>query len=239
MAAFLLGLLLGLGLGGLLAALRRSRQRPRRSLRQRVRRLLQRMRERERQRLVREIHDGMGAHLVGLLHMVERPRWPRALVTEQLQQVVDEMRLAIDALQPEGDELALVLAQLRHRLGPRLEAAGLRLEWAVDELPPWPLGAAAARDLQRLLLEGFTNVLKHAQASQVRVEAAVHEASLVLRLSDDGVGLGVRSGAQGNGLGLPSMQARALRLGGVLDLLPVSPQGLCVSLRLPLPLPAG
>lgn len=229
-------MLLGLGLG--FAAGRRWQRKGRRAhaLRIRVELLREQARTEERQRLLREIHDGVGAQLAGMLQLVERPRWPRALLAEQVQLAVDELRSAVDTLQPEGDDIGALLAQLRHRLRPRLQAAGLQVDWALPELPALRLGPGAALDLQRLLLEAFTNVLKHAQAASVRLEAGVTDGLLVLRLCDDGNGLGVRQGG-GKGLGLASMQARALRLGAQLELLPVEPQGLCVCLRLPLRLP--
>lgn len=231
------GLASGLGLGVGLSRLQRHRQgRHKHGLRRRVEGLQQQAREQERLRLLREIHDGVGAQLTGMLQLVERPSWPRALLAEQVQLAVDELRLAVDSLQPEADELGALLAQLRHRLRPRLQAAGLQVDWEPPDLPLLRLSAGDALDLQRLLLEAFTNVLKHAHAARVRLELGLADGLLILRLCDDGVGLGVRSASPnpGRGLGLASMQARALRLGAELELLPVQPQGLCVCLRLPL-----
>jgi signal transduction histidine kinase len=106
------------------------------------------------------------------------------------------------------------------------------VQWELPDLPRLQLGAAAVLNLQRLLLEAFTNVLQHAQAQQLRLEAGVAEGRLILRLSDDGVGLGVSSASAG--AGLAAMQAQALKLGAELQLLPAQPQGLCVCLRMPL-----
>jgi signal transduction histidine kinase len=58
-----------------------------------------------------------------------------------------------------------LLAALRYRLEPRLAAAGIELEWAVDEVAPVKrLDAQAMRQLQFLLFEAISNVLQHAQA---------------------------------------------------------------------------
>ena len=45
------------------------------------------------------------------------------------------MRMAVDAWQPAHDDLVTVLATLRYRLQPRLQAAGIEVVWDVPELP--------------------------------------------------------------------------------------------------------
>ncbi len=90
----------------------------------------------ERQRIMREIHDGVGSQLVGLLNMVTRNAAPTCRRSkEHVQLALDEMRMAVDSLQPAHDDLATVLATLRYRLQSRLEAAGIEVIWEVAELP--------------------------------------------------------------------------------------------------------
>ena len=81
----------------------------------------------ERQRIMRKIHDGVGSQLVGLLNMVVRPGADSALLQQHVQQALDEMRMAVDSLQPVHGDLVTVLATLRYRLQPRLDAAGIAL----------------------------------------------------------------------------------------------------------------
>jgi signal transduction histidine kinase len=83
-----------------------------------------------------------------------------------VQIALDEMRMAVDSLQPMHDDFVSVLAMLRYRLQPRLQAAGIEVVWDVAELPPLrQLSPQAVLQVQRILLEAFTNVLKHAHAS--------------------------------------------------------------------------
>jgi signal transduction histidine kinase len=195
----------------------------------------------ERQRIMREIHDGVGSQLVGLLNMVTQTGTDPAALREQVQLALDEMRMAVDSLQPAHDDLATLLATLRYRLQPRLRAAGIEVVWDVGELPDLQqLSPHAALHVQRILLEAFTNVLKHACASQVTVQISWREhgsvdAPLVsLRIADNGIGLGTdpRSReAQVHGRGLNNMQSRAAAIGAELRVEPSISGGVCIALE--------
>ena len=53
---------------------------------------------------------------------------------------------------------------------PRLQAAGLALHWDVQELPALPgFTPTAVLQVQRIVLEALTNVVKHARAGNVWV----------------------------------------------------------------------
>jgi signal transduction histidine kinase len=188
----------------------------------------------ERQRIMREIHDGIGSQLVGMLNMLgdeddAEARVDRAGLEKEIRLALDEMRMAVDSLQPMDSDLAVVLATLRYRLQPRLEAARLDIVWDVEALPPIEaLSPPSIFQLQRILLEAFTNVLRHARASRVVVQARWREAEpagVVLRVSDNGIGPPIaRPGVEMHGKGLASMRARARAIGAALRIEP-SPGG--------------
>jgi len=111
------------------------------------------------------------------------------------------------------------------------------VQWDVDTLPPIPgLEPPQILQVQRILLEGFTNVIKHAKASRVVVQArwqAAPQPTVWLRLIDNGVGLN-NAAVSHPGLGLPSMQARAQALGATLTLGPGDEGGATLSMRWPI-----
>lgn len=192
----------------------------------------------ERQRIMRDIHDGVGSHLVGLLSLVRHREPDLPQLEQHVAAALDELRMAVDALQPVHGDLATVLATLRYRLQPRLQAAGLQILWDVEALPPrTDLSPQAVLQVQRILLEAFTNVIRHAGARSVTVRARCEPApggalQLVLSLRDDGVGLGDAAAARGQGLA--SMRARAAAIGAEVEIAPAPGGGTCVSLRWPL-----
>ncbi|MCV2367928.1 sensor histidine kinase [Roseateles oligotrophus] len=200
----------------------------------------------ERQRMMREIHDGVGAQLVGLLNMVARPGAEPAVLHEQVQHALDEMRMAVDSLQPVHDDLLTVLATLRYRLQARLESAGIRVIWQVDDLPALPnLSPQKVLQVQRILLEAFTNILKHARATEVTVSAEYRvgePAMILLRIADNGVGMSIDLNDQPSSQqadspvrrhGIGNMQARAAALGAQLRLESSQSGGLSVALDWP------
>nr|WP_176663744.1 ATP-binding protein [Variovorax sp. SG517] len=178
----------------------------------------------ERQRIMREIHDGVGSQLVGLLNVVTQARPDRSVIEEHVKLALDEMRMAVDSLQPTHDDLATVLATLRYRLQPRLDAAGIELVWDVEVIPQLePFAAQAALQLQRILLEAFTNVLKHAGATRIVMHASWHgkeTPSLVrIMLTDNGRGLpSVQANSGRTGHGIANMRARAQSIGARLQI---------------------
>jgi signal transduction histidine kinase len=194
----------------------------------------------ERQRTMRELHDGVGAQLVALLNLASQGPVDAALVQQQAKLALDEMRLAVDALQPMNGDLTTVLATLRYRLQPRLAAAGIAVDWDMPPLPPLPqLTPHNVMQVQRILLEAVTNVLKHAAATRIRVSARLVEQpapAIEMSLLDDGRGLQPppAEAAPHVGRGLANMQARASAIGASLVIENAAPRGTCVRLRWPL-----
>ncbi len=146
-------------------------------------------RTRERERILRDMHDGVGSHISSAIRQLLSGQASQPEVLRTLRDSLDQLKLSIDAIQlPPGDVQGL-LAGLRYRLEPRFAGAGLVLEWAVDELPPLPrLDPPLMRQLQFLLFEAVSNVLQHAQARRLRIEASAAGAGLRIRVIDDGVG---------------------------------------------------
>lgn len=181
----------------------------------------------ERQRLLRDLHDGVGAHLTGLRSLLQPGATVDGAMAEAVDLALDEMRLAVDAWQADDGDLAEVLAALRWRVQPRFDAAGVRLEWSmpgreltVSALVGLPAGAVP--QVQRILLEALTNVLRHARASTARVVFQVRRAAAhgwSLEVLDDGTGWPA-GGPPPAGVGLRSMAQRAGRIGARLEPVP-------------------
>jgi signal transduction histidine kinase len=168
----------------------------------------------ERSRILRDMHDGAGAHLIAAIHQVESGTASRKELLQTLQESLDQLRLSVDAIHlPAGDVNAL-LASLRFRLERRIQTAGLRLYWHADELPTLPdWDSTQMRHLQFILLEGISNVIQHAGAGSLKVSGTASGDSIFIDLIDDGQGMGERSGN-----GRRSMQERAIQIGAVLSI---------------------
>jgi len=123
------------------------------------------------------------------------------------------------------------LGNLRYRLESRLQKQGIALDWRVVDIPK--LACLTPRNLLhllRILQEAFTNVLKHAHASLIRVETGTHADGrhVFIRVHDNGQGFS----GEHRGHGLANMSDRARRIGGLLQIEP-SASGTTLELLLP------
>ncbi|MDP9901272.1 sensor histidine kinase [Variovorax ginsengisoli] len=171
----------------------------------------------ERQRLMQDMHDGLGSSLVTALRVVENDqgRHDAAYVAEVLKGCIDDLKLTIDSMEPVEADLLLLLATLRYRLSPRLERAGIALHWDIADLPrlDW-LDPRSALHILRTLQEAFTNILKHARATTIRVATGVENGGVTVTVADNGQGFDVHRALHGGGMGLANQQRRAAALGG-------------------------
>jgi signal transduction histidine kinase len=185
----------------------------------------------ERQRIMADMHDGIGAQLISTLSLVEGGGASTEQVAGALRECIDDLRLAIDSLEPADNELLPVLGNLRYRLEPRLKAQGIALDWKVADVPR--LSCLTPRNVLqvlRVLQEALSNVLKHAQASRVRVVTEAAAGCVAIDISDNGRGFAESEVPAGRGLA--NMRRRAQAIGGEL-LVRSSGEGTTVSLHLP------
>jgi signal transduction histidine kinase len=188
----------------------------------------------ERQRMMQDMHDGMGSSLRTALLAVEGGQLNAAMVADVLKDCIDDLKLAIDAMEPVQADLLLLLATLRFRLGPRLEAAGISLRWEVENVPAldW-LDPRNALHILRIVQEAFTNIIKHTRASEIRVATTLQGDAVVVSLTDNGPGFDVARGLASPGRGLNNQLHRAEAIGAQMEW-ESSPSGVCVRLHLPI-----
>lgn len=82
----------------------------------------------ERQRLLRDMHDGVGASLIAALKMIKQGRLSLDDAAQVLRECLADLRLVINSLEPIDHDLVVLLATLRYRLGERLERAGSAID---------------------------------------------------------------------------------------------------------------
>jgi signal transduction histidine kinase len=84
--------------------------------------------------------------------------------------------------------------------------------------------------------EALTNVRRHADATVVRVRAAVEDGRLVLEVRDNGRGFD-QSAVGDDSYGLAGMRERAALVGGELEIQSAPQKGTRVTLQVPVNLP--
>jgi PAS domain S-box-containing protein len=210
-------------------------------LQQLSRRLL-RVQEAERQHLSRELHDEFGQLLAAIaLHL----RAAKNVAGEAAQLSLDE---SIGLLHRAGEQMRNLALELRPIM---LETGGLdaTLGWLAEQFER-RTGIAAevvghAGDVSgdlatasfRVIQEALTNVMRHAQARQVRIELTRQEGLLELAIQDDGMGFDVDKvvdqATNTSHLGLVGMKERVEILGGTLKIDSQPGQGARIRVSLP------
>lgn len=146
-------------------------------------------RTQERERILRDMHDGVGSRISSAIRQIQSGPVNVGELLRTLRDSMDQLKLSIDSIHMPPGDVGALLAALRYRLEPRVAAAGLGFEWAVDELPVLErLDVHAMRQLQFLLFEAISNVMQHAHATTLRLEADSAGGSVHLRVIDDGQG---------------------------------------------------
>jgi len=174
----------------------------------------------ERSRILRNMHDGVGSHISSAMRQLQAVDQSTGTVDKSevlltLRDAMDQLKLSIDAIHLVPGDVTALLANLRYRLGPRFTAMGIELQWDVDLLPLCPqLDSAAMTELQFMLFESLSNVLQHAHAQVLRIEAHSQPGNRIfVRVIDDGRGFDAESCTH---KGLASLRQRATAMGAEL-----------------------
>ena len=155
----------------------------------------------ERARIARELHD-IVAHAVSVMVLqvgAVRHKLPDELaedrealrgVEQAGRTALGEMRHLLVAMRREGDEAELVPQPGLESLDSLLEKvgrAGLPVRLHVEG-DPFPVPRAIDLSAYRIVQEGLTNALKHAQATRADVTLGYEPEELRLEVRDDGIG---------------------------------------------------
>jgi two-component system sensor histidine kinase UhpB len=194
----------------------------------------------ERRDLARELHDELGpllfgirANTVALLEAVPQDRAQLDASAEGVVQSVEALQQAnrriLDRLRPLYiHELGLEKSIQTLLRNAGSQAPELELTSKIDDSLT-DVDGLLSQTIYRVIQEGVTNVLRHARASSMNVEAAIRDRQLRIEISDDGVGF---PNENLFGRGLTGMHERVRALGGTFQLLREDGRT-CIRCRLP------
>lgn len=196
----------------------------------------------ERERIMRDIHDGFGGHLVSTLAMLERPDARLPAIKDNIQDALNDLRLVIDSLDFDSQEITTALGMFRSRNSRKIKQAGFDLRWAVEDIDtPAGFGAEKTLQLLRIVQEAITNSIKHSGGNTITVSTGMdeHSGRSFVQIADNGRGI---ADTYQPGKGLASMRKRAERIGAHLTISPnLTSAGTAVRITLgqdaPAPLP--
>ena len=195
----------------------------------------------ERGRIAREIHDGIAqeVYMLGLgletaLELADRdPDAVKQRLSSLLpvaKQTLLHTRNYLYDLKPllDGEQGLVELAQ--NQVQEFTAVTGLPVELTVQG-EPRTIEVQRATALYRMIQESLANVLKHAQASEVRLVIAFEPKAVRIAIEDDGVGFDPAS--HHIGYGLANIRERAEELGGDCEMATNAGHGTVITARVP------
>lgn len=175
----------------------------------------------DRDRIARDLHDlviqrifASGMALESSIRLVENPVASARMhrVVDELDTTIREIRTAIYALQSSPD--SYLNLGLRARTVELAQSAAERLGFAPDVQFEGPIDSVTSShvgaQVEAVLIEGLSNVARHAGAHNAQVTVSVIDGELRVVIADDGAGIP----ADVHRSGLANLAARALVLGG-------------------------
>jgi len=205
--------------------------------------------QKERSRISQDMHDDMGANLTRISYMSEAAesavphsgpaRSHLENISETSRELVATLGEIIWATNPRNDTLPSLIAYLRGSAATLLEYSSI--ECQVDfprNSPPLRIPSEFRRNLYLILKEALNNVVKHAEATLVRVELKLAESQLELTITDNGNGRCGESHATqnvGSRNGLKNMRHRVHELNGSIDIMAQPGKGTRIRLLVPIP----
>lgn len=189
--------------------------------------------EHERKRIARDLHDGLGGQLAALAWAAE------ALVAEQ-PHASGELGLIAERARSGLGELRWLMSDLKHasmtleQFAASLRSSGAHIAprhiaYSVEPHGDVTLPPELCYQLSLMIREATVNAFRHAGATRVTV-TLVHDAQLLIEVSDDGRGLPPEAREQSRG-GLAHLRQRAEQLGAQLAI-DSSSSGTRVSIRM-------
>lgn len=205
---------------------------------------LQTAREEERAAIAREVHDDLGQSLTALkMELVWLKKNREAgdkIVSDKLNSMVEIVNQTIKTIQRLGtelrpkllDDLGLISAiewqasEFQKRFGIKCTFQPINDEINVDP----KIGVSVFRILQ----EALTNVVRHANASEVKIAVKQLNGTFFLSISDNGVGIPVNQLESNSSIGIIGMKERADIAGGKVEFISQKGKGTEVRLTIPL-----
>jgi signal transduction histidine kinase len=200
--------------------------------------------EQERASIAREIHDDIGGSLAAIKfdlawigrHHTDAPTLAHLeAASSMLQHAIGASQRIMKNLRPaildQGLEAAIdwLAREFEQR-------TGVKTQFRASFKQP-DISKSIQLTAYRTAQEALTNISKHAQCQEVRIELSDAEQVLTLEITDNGRGIPSPRDDQPNALGLKGLQERARTVGGWLDVSSRLGQGTSITLSVPLTKP--
>ncbi len=205
---------------------------------------LQKLRELERTKIAREIHDIMGQSLTALKMDLS---WIRGRIGGGQDAIIEKLGSALAMVDETIDTVRRIASELRPGL---LDDLGLyaAIEWQAGEFQKRNgiacrvsgntgdihLDEMRSITIYRIFQEALTNIMRHAQATDVEVALMKEGDFIALSVSDNGRGIEEEEISDPRSLGLLGIRERAYSCNGSISIIGDKDRGTTITARFPL-----
>lgn len=199
--------------------------------------------EAERKRIAADLHDGIGQlfsavkmNLNGLIDRIEIPKQEDKFLAEKTLALVDEsckeVRVISHKMMPNFLLKSGIASDIRsfiekideQTLKVNFETRGFKDQLEFDE----------EVILYRVIQELINNVIKHAQASELKILLERNNSEIIVQVIDNGKGFNYQQAKEKEGLGIKNILVRVEYLKGKIDFKSANPKGTHVTINIPI-----
>jgi signal transduction histidine kinase/ligand-binding sensor domain-containing protein len=151
----------------------------------------------EKQRISRDLHDNIGAQITYLISSIDQEAYgaeKEQAVFDQLsdkaRNVMTQLRQTIWLISKEAISLSDFAQKVRDYSTRILSAASINSSVQVSGEEFTILTPTIVSHLFRIIQEAQNNIIKHAKASEVKIEVGIQNNALTVTIQDDGIGIG-------------------------------------------------
>ena len=195
----------------------------------------------EKERVKREIHDGISSELTGILAFAEKLKVGNdssqhekflSQIERSARRGLQELRNIMLALGPEAMTLGYLSGYVQRFVSDLLSSQNIRVTvFRSDICESIVLSSEYVITFFRIVQESCQNILKHANAENVKISFSAEDVNMHIQIEDDGAGFQANSSSFG--FGLENMRQRAQKAGGDCTISSTPTKGTCVHVTLP------
>lgn len=209
---------------------------------------IQNVREEEKVALAREIHDDLGQILVALkidIGLLKRnivktntfsesdnPLKEIDIITIVIDKAIKSSRRIMNGLRPELLELYGLDGATNEFLREFEVRNQIKCEF-ISDISNIEINHQQSLALYRILQEALNNVVRHANASLVKVQFSKVNHKLIMEITDNGIGIDKNNNGKPDSYGIIGMKERVILLEGTLDITSEVGQGTTVRVEMP------
>lgn len=196
----------------------------------------------EKKRVAQELHDGVLGRMFGVrMNLEGLNRFNDDLAVTQRHDYLSELKnieqdireISHDLNREKSELINNFVAIVDNLFEEQRKTFSCKLITNIDSNIKWDLAVNAVKiNLYRIIQESLQNINKYANATTVKVELKKQENTIVLTISDDGVGFNVN--LKKKGIGLQNMISRAKDCNGDFNVKSKKGEGTTITVSIPL-----